>query len=205
MTGAIAAATGLAGLELQVAQHAQITKQIREQEELAKLQKQLSLFQIKQFEEAEREKLSQLDSMRGMAFTGGMTTRSMSNAANMQRNYNMANQLTNTAIGPIQRGAIVGTGAPIMRGPVVNPQYMNSMESIDLGIRGALQRSMRGSGSVQSLYSNEQPFMPIPRTPAQQNLTRSFESMGRRSNRSGFGSVRSLQFDDEPFIPLSRT
>ena len=113
------------------------------------MQKQLSLFQIKQFEEAEKEKLTQLDSMRGMGATSGMTTRSVTAAANMQCNYNMANQLSNTAIGPIQRGSIVGTGVPVMRAGAgfINPNYSGGID----GLNNIPMQNLSASRSSSSL------------------------------------------------------
>ena len=50
ISAAVGAATGVAGLGLQGAQHAQLVRQIADQEELIKIQKKLSLYQLKQYE-----------------------------------------------------------------------------------------------------------------------------------------------------------
>jgi hypothetical protein len=50
----IGAATGIAGIALQGYQTAQVNKQLPEQEELLKLQKKLTEYQLKQYEEQEK-------------------------------------------------------------------------------------------------------------------------------------------------------
>ena len=124
ITGGIGAAVGVAGLGLQGAQHAQYTKQLEEQAEVTELQKKLAKYQLKQYEDQEREvakeaaerqlysKLLNTTNMRGVTPSAsssnmGMMTRSMTASANLQRNIKKANQMTNTGLGAIQRGAIL--------------------------------------------------------------------------------------------------
>ena len=101
ITGAVGAATGVAGLALQGVQQGQLTKQLTEQEELSKLQKKLGEYQLKQYEEMYN------------APKIPMTTRSMTAAQTVQRNLNVANTITNTGLGTIQRGNIINTTAQV--------------------------------------------------------------------------------------------
>ena len=167
-----------------------MTKQVAEQEELTKLQKKLSEHQLKQFEEA--DKLKKQEEMNTPMNFGrvrmGMMTRSMRSAANMQRNISVTNTLTNSGLGAIQRGGIVGTGAPI--GFANRALSSPSLSSVDLGTPSRLVSPM---GSMSQLNL---------RTPSVQSLT-SFGRLGLRTP-----SAQSLQSwgSDEmrQAIPLRR-
>src|SRR2546428_7685225 len=107
VTGGLAAATGLAGLGIQGAQHHQYTTQLEEQRELSKIHKKLAEYQLKQIEEAEKKKkLDSLNNSFGMrgsnipmtttpAGGGGYMLRSITNSANLQRNLNLTNTIAN--------------------------------------------------------------------------------------------------------------
>ena len=118
ISAAIGAATGIAGLAIQGTQHAYFLEQFAEQKELARLQKLLSEFQIKQFEDAAKEKAiadkaNKFNSSIGMrssfpipTSTSSMVLRSATNAANFQRNLNVANVINSNNLANIPRGIL---------------------------------------------------------------------------------------------------
>ena len=158
------------------------------------MQKKLSEHQIKQFEEAEKlKKQEEMNTPMNFGARTGMMTRSMSGAVNMQRNINVANTLTNSGLGAIQRGGIMGVGAPI--GFANRAFSASSLNSIDLG-----SPNNSPPGTINRIMS------PMPqlnlRTPSVQSL-QSFGRMGVRTP-----SVQSLQSwgsdDIRQAIPMRR-
>lgn len=161
----IGAATGIAGIALQGYQTAQVNKQLPEQEELLKLQKKLTQYQLKQYEEQEKadkhkQEIEMFKTPANIGANIGMATRAMTQNANVQRSISNANLLSNSGLGAIQRGNIIGTGAPVaIRNPGYTPySSTESLSLLDRGPRmnltgstttlGSLNRGSRG-GSVQ--------------------------------------------------------
>ena len=173
ITGAIGAATGVAGLGLQGAQHAQYTKQLAEQEELTKLQKKLGLYQLKQYEDAERQNAKKEMYTKPLSISSnlgsGMTTRSMAAAQSFNRNLNAYNTISNSGLGPLQRG--MGSGSALMR------------RNVDISMQN-LNNSHTPFTSTQSLNQNAQTsFTPLSqRVSTQSSLIGSTDTLGGRLN-----------------------
>jgi hypothetical protein len=89
ITTAAGVVTGIAGLGLQGASYSQATKQIEDQEEIIKLQKKLAEYQLKQYQDQEKEMNNIFKTPTNIG--GGMMTRSMSHANNLQRTISNAN------------------------------------------------------------------------------------------------------------------
>ena len=168
-------ASSVASVSIQGVQHQQATKQIEEQEELTKLQKKLGEYQLKQFEELEKEKkMKPFATPMNLGAKSNMMTRSMTMA---QRGTSTAN-LTN--MGSLQRGM------PVVN-RVINPMFSGSYDDIDLAHRVPLQRfgamgSMSSLGSVQNLNQETAFATPLARAPSQQALSGSRSSLLRREN-----------------------
>ena len=151
VAAAVGTAAAVAGVTIQGVQHTQLMKQIKKQEEITKLQKKLTEYQLKQFEESEKSKkveeaMNTLMNLNLNAGRVGMMTRNMTNALTMQRNITATNTMTNIGLGAIQRGSIVGTATPY-----VNPAYRGSSssgQSLDLGAG-----SLRGSAVFEPSYN----------------------------------------------------
>ena len=173
ITGAIGAATGVAGLGLQGAQHAQYSKQLAEQEELTKLQKKLSLYQLKQYEDAEKQNAKKEMYSKPLSISSnlgsGMTTRSMAAAQSFNRNLNAYNTISNSGLGAIQRG--MGSGSALMR------------RNVDVSMQN-LNNSHTPFTSTQSLNQNAQTsFTPLSqRVSTQSSLIGSTDTLGGRLN-----------------------
>ena len=132
----IGAATAVTSVSLQGYQQSQLNKQLAEQEEIVDLQKKLTQHQLKQFETQEKVEEDNKESNMFRSPTSisglrtGMTTRSMTQTANIQRNMVNTNQLNNIGLGPIRRGNIVGSGVPVVRrSPIVDANLNSSMSS----------------------------------------------------------------------------
>ena len=183
VTTGVGVATGFASVGLQAYQQAQANKQVEEQEEILKLQKRLTLYQLKQFEEQEKvEKENDMFKTPTNIRMSAMTTRSMAQAANMQRSISNSNLLSNTGLGPIQRGNIVGSGAPIYRAPT-----HASLASSSASSAGSLDLFRADPRRLQPIS----PYTPVqnfdladggvlPRTGSRQSLFGSTESLSRQ-------------------------
>jgi hypothetical protein len=143
---AVGCATGIAGVSLQGYQVAQANQQLPEQEEFLKLQKKIAQHQLRQYEDQEKaEKQQQREQNMYKTPTNivtGMTTRSMAQGANLQHGISNASLISNTSLGPIQRGNITGTAVPLARNQLLSP-YASS-ESIPM-IDRRLQLNLTGS------------------------------------------------------------
>ena len=178
-----------------------MTRQIEEQEEIAKLQKKLTQHQLRQFEEQEKAdtEMNVYRSPTNIGMRAGMTTRSITHGANMQRNIANANLVTNTGLGPIQRGNIVGTGVPVVRNPMHLTQH-SSNESLDLYNRATPSPRFSPFSSNSSL--NTVPTVAgglSTRSGSTQSLAGSTDSLNRR-HRS---FARGLQAHYPDMINLS--
>jgi hypothetical protein len=158
VTGGVGAAAAVAGLGLQGAQHSQFIKQAKDQEELVDLQKKLSKHQLKQYEDIEKEMFSRPLNTRTVT-PSNMVTRSMTASTSMLQNTAMANNLSNTPIGPIQRGGIP-------RGGVINPAYKSSNSLLRFP---SLQNMSVSSQNIPSDIET----IPMRAWPSQPHLARS--------------------------------
>ena len=166
ITAGIGAATGLSSLGLQVAQHIQAQEQVKDQQELILLQKELSKRQLAQYRKADEEEAA--SKMFRSPVSTPMVTRSMARQ---------------TQVLPNQVG---GSG-------VVNMGYVNrgaSLESINL-VSSRNSRSL--GGSYESLTGQQMEMMNRNRMTITPSSSGSSISLFNSANRSGRGQLNPMQ------------
>ena len=166
---------------------------MEEQEEIAKLQKRLTRYQLKQFEEQEKAEKEMNLFRSPTTVQAGMTTRYMAAGANLKRSISNATLLSNTGLGPIQRGNIVGTGVPIARTPSLHSASSRSLDLMRPYTMGDTSRFRTPPNFPQDVGGR----LSV-RTGSHQSLFGSTETLDRQ--HSAF--ARNLQARYQPLINL---
>jgi hypothetical protein len=206
----VGAATGIASVSLQAEQQNQLNEQLPQQEEFLKIQKKLAEHQLKQFEDQEKvvevkapvEIMSKFN-MPTTVPTRGVMTRTMTRNANLQRSISQTNLLSNTGLGPIQRGNIVNNVVPVVHAgsreslPMMDRTPPQAMPLIP--VNNAAIAAISRSGSRQSVAGSVNNLTGSSRSGSGQSLVGSTNSL----NGAHSQFARGLQQTVGPLVRYS--